>query len=305
MSDFLKRLSYLSTLLRDNAYTSRQLLDLLNKESFIVSQRQIQRDLKSLKYIIDQNESLNNYFYEGKKYFYIKALVKPNHNPERFKSIYTSNTRFYYQNLSVEKLKALEIIERAIHEKKTLQIQLVKDDETGENLDLDSFQFVVCPIELIHHRASYFLACYNLKKKIIEIFGIRQLEQIELSKGFTGYKKYKSLLDKEMSMRFGVTKNIDEQVYDIEIEFTSVTGRFIEDHHWHHSQKILKSKGNYVLKLRCGINRELIGWIFLWMYNVKILKPLKLKSMYEKTLLECRLTHEGETPFVYRNIFNN
>jgi len=70
MSDYLKRLAVLKSYLKSNAFTTSQLVDMLGEENFIVSQRQIQRDLKSLYFIIEEGGELNTYFEEGKKYFY-------------------------------------------------------------------------------------------------------------------------------------------------------------------------------------------------------------------------------------------
>lgn len=303
MSDYLKRLAVLKSYLKSKAFTTSQLFDMLEEDKFIVSQRQIQRDLKSLHFIIEEGDELNTYFEDGKKYFYIKTLSSPDHKLSFSLSDTILTTRFSNQYLDKSKTKTIDLIERSIYQQSTLEVFLVRDDETGDNLDLDSFQFTVFPLDIIYHRASYYLAWYNPKKEKIEIFGIRQLGQIKLGKSFTGYKKYKSLLDIELSKRFGVTKNIDDKVYDIEIEFTSVTGRFIEDHFWHHSQKIVKLNGNYLLTFHCGINRELVSWVFQWMYNVRVLNPPKLKTLYDKALQECLQTRQGEVPFVYRNIF--
>lgn len=303
MSEYLKRLSYLISILKTTEYASDQLLELLQEKSFSVSQRQLQRDLKSLQDVLTEKESLKSYFLEGKKYFYIKKASKPNHKSTNSNSVHTVYTNFYDQFLDAAKVSTLEIIETAIYQKNTLEIELIKDDETGDNLDLDASQFLVCPIEIIYHRATYYVACYNLKMEMVEVYGVRQLVEIKLSKPFSDFKKLKKLVHSELKKRFGITKNIDNNVYDIEIEFTSATGRFIEDHHWHSSQKIVKTKGNYTLTMHCGINRELLGWLFQWMYNVKVIEPLFLKQLYEKALLECDSTHRQQTPFVYRNIF--
>lgn len=305
MGEYLRRLSFIVKIIKENEYTSEQLMMILSEKGFSVSQRQLQRDLKSLQDIVPHDEELKSYFLEGKKYFYIKKSLEPNLKPIGFDSVYTESTRFYHQNLDVKKVKALEGIETAIYQRKTLEIELVKDDETGHNLDLDASKLIVCPVKLILHRASYYLACMNCKTKTVEVYGIRQLVQINLSKSFSDFKNMKNAVDQELNKRFGVTKNIDDQVYDIEIEFTSATGRFIEDHHWHSSQKITKTNGTYLMTMHCGINRELMGWLFLWMYNVRIIRPKILKSLYKQTLQECESTLKEQTPFVYRNIFKS
>lgn len=306
MSEFLKRLSYLKSILNAKSHTSSELLEMLEQKNFLVSQRQIQRDLKSLESILTDDELLNSYYEEGRKYFFIKTQHLDHHH-ESPDSNFTNarQTKFYHQHLDEQKTETLALLDKAIHQKNTIDILLVRDDETGDNLELDSFKFTVCPIELIYHRASYYLGCYNLKKNSIEIFGIRQLEDLKINSSYTNFKKYKKLLDNELNKRFGVTKNINDIVYKIKLEFTSATGRFVQDHHWHPSQSIIKINGNYVMTLECGINRELLGWLFLWMYNVKVIEPPILKDLYKKALSACESTINEETPFVYKNIFYN
>ncbi|QTY26775.1 WYL domain-containing protein [Flavobacterium sp. CS20] len=199
----------------------------------------------------------------------------------------------------------LELIQTAIKEQKRLKIKLIKDDETSDNLDVDTENVVVCPVKMVYHRNSYYLACFNAELKEVEVFGLRQLKNIELGKPFNNFKLLENQVKKELKTRFGVTKNINNKVYDIEIKFTPVLGRFIENHHWHESQKFKSVNGDYILYLKCGINRELMGWLFQWMYNVKIVKPLLLKQLYKKTLKESELIIKDQNPFVYRNIFTD
>jgi predicted DNA-binding transcriptional regulator YafY len=108
-----------------------------------------------------------------------------------------------------------------------------------------------------------------------------------------------------LAIRFGVTKNIDANVYDIKIEIANVLISFIKNNHWHPSQKITKEKNHYYLHFTCGINRELIGWLCLWMYNIKIIQPPILQDYYKKTLRKMQSNTENQSPLVYRNIFVN
>ena len=55
--------------------------------------------------------------------------------------------------------------------------------------------------------------------------------------------------------------------------------------------------------LTCGINRELIGWLFQWMYNVKIIEPPILKKYYEKSLKQIIKVNQNNLPLMYRNLF--
>ena len=107
----------------------------------------------------------------------------------------------------------------------------------------------------------------------------------------------------ELESRFGVTKNINEEVYTIIIEFTEFTGNFIKQNFWHKTQKF-KKKGNILqMEMQCGINRELIGWLFFWMYNCRVVKPQILKDYYDSAANEIVKTSNPNNPLVYKNLF--
>jgi len=56
------------------------------------------------------------------------------------------------------------------------------------------------------------------------------------------------------------------------------------------------------MTLKCGINRELVGWIFMWLYNVRIVEPPELKAYYNKTIKEIQQVDKKDM-LLYRNIF--
>jgi predicted DNA-binding transcriptional regulator YafY len=112
-------------------------------------------------------------------------------------------------------------------------------------------------------------------------------------------------LKDELLRRFGVTKNINNEIYDIKIEVSYNLARFIESHHWHSTQKTTKRKSNLIIHFKCGINRELLGWLCQWMYNVRVIEPDILKTYYEKTIKEIQINNNSKLPLVYRNIFIN
>ena len=106
----------------------------------------------------------------------------------------------------------------------------------------------------------------------------------------------------EILKRFGVTNNIDNTTYSIELEFTDITGNFIKNYYWHANQSFTKNKnGNWLMKFESGINRELIGWIFQWMGNVKIKSPKKLIALYKEQLVIMNNNYAINKPFQYNN----
>jgi hypothetical protein len=58
-----------------------------------------------------------------------------------------------------------------------------------------------------------------------------------------------------------------------------------------------------ILHLKCGINRELIGWLFQWLYNIRIIEPKILEDYYQKTIDEIQKNSISDKMLVYRNIF--
>lgn len=303
MSKYLKRLQDIKAWLTVEPLGISDILKRLETQDMKVSRRQLNRDFSAIQLMLENQETLTHFFKTGKKYFYIRTITAFKSDRTTIETTEIYHTNFYNQTLSDRIHYNLEVIQEAIKQQKTIKIKLIKDDETSQNLDIDTENVVVCPVKIVYHRSSYYLACFNTGLNEVEVFGIRQLHNIELDKAFNNFYTLEKQVLKELQTRFGVTKNINDKIYDIEIKFTSVLGRFIENHHWHDSQKIKSANGDYILYLKCGINRELMGWLFQWMYNVKIVKPLLLKKLYKKTLKESELVVKGKKPFVYRNIF--
>ena len=76
-----------------------------------------------------------------------------------------------------------------------------------------------------------------------------------------------------------------KNVYTIVLEFNACTGTYIKNFFWHHSQQFEELPGgNWKLTLKCGLNRELLGWIYQWMADVKILSPMALIDVYSQQL---------------------
>jgi hypothetical protein len=65
-----------------------------------------------------------------------------------------------------------------------------------------------------------------------------------------------------------------------------------------------KKNGNIIqMELTCGINRELIGCLFYWMYNCNVVEPQILKDLYIKTTDEIVKINQKNAPLLYKNLF--
>jgi predicted DNA-binding transcriptional regulator YafY len=295
------RIHFIIETLREGSQTIHELKQLIEERSAPISVRQIQRDLDEIDKFLFREEKLISYRRNYLKYYKIKKNTDYNSIHKMDDAIIETN--FYEQKLSNGDTEKLEIIKNAIEGSKSIIISNLINDETGDNYNFTTTNISFIPLKIIYHRNSLYVGGYNNKKNIVQIFGINQLQNITLSKAYKNKTELSDVLQTELMARFGVSKNIDSHVYDIKIEISSVLAGFIKNHFWHHSQKYTKRNNNLILNLKCGINRELLGWLFQWMYNIRVIEPPILKEYYEKTLHEIQKNVTSKYPLVYKNIF--
>ena len=295
------RIHFIIETLREGSQTIHELKQLIEERSAPISVRQIQRDLNEIDKFLPREEKLISYRRNYLKYYKIKKNTDYNSIHKMDDAIIETN--FYEQKLSNGDTEKLEIIKNAIEGSKSIIISNLINDETGDNYNFTTTNISFIPLKIIYHRNSLYVGGYNNNKNIVQIFGINQLQNITLSKAYKNKTELSDVLQTELMARFGVSKNIDTHVYDIKIEISNVLAGFMKNHFWHHSQKYTKRNNNLILNLKCGINREMLGWLFQWMYNIRVIEPPILKEYYEKTLHEIQKNVTSKYPLVYKNIF--
>ena len=73
---------------------------------------------------------------------------------------------------------------------------------------------------------------------------------------------------------------------------------------WHESQQFEKlDDGNFLMTMNCGINLELIGWIFQWMSNAKVIKPDLLKELVAEKFREMVQIYDEDIELVSNNSY--
>lgn len=214
-----------------------------------------------------------------------------------------SNTNFYDITYTAAQHKIIENIIDAIQNKWKI---VLLDLEINSGTYLGGFKAgdIIYPLALKLHRGSLQLCGYHENKQKACIISFDTLMKIDTLNETFNPKKYYPKLQAFFETSFGITENIDDKVYDIELEFSSKTGRFVLQFFWHASQQWTALKnGNYLLKLHCGINRELVGWIFQWMSNVKVRKPLALKELVLQKYKDCIDLYDANTELEFNNSF--
>ena len=214
------------------------------------------------------------------------------------------NTHFYEVTKDDVFNQNIDQLIEAVMNRKYIKIIKLINDYTVDNFQLEDIIFNFAPVEILYHRGTFLVAGIKNGKKDVVIYEVGQLKQFAvLDRGFN-FDLFSKNIKFELHKRFGITKNINNYEYDIELEFTAVTGALVSKFFWHETQQFKKiNVGNWKMTLRCGINRELLGWLLQWMYNVRIIEPQILIEKYDHTLKEMISNRQNEKAFVYRNIF--
>jgi predicted DNA-binding transcriptional regulator YafY len=298
----IHRIAKIIKVLKEKRLSAEEIKSICSETNEEVSIRQIQRDINDVSVFLNDEEYVN-LTKENKTVYY--CILKKQNDLNQSKTIndVVFKTKFYTQIYTENMLKNLSIIEQAVLNNNNIIIQSIKNDETGDNANFVSEEFSFYPLQIINHRETNYIGGWNPKKKLVQIFGVNQL--VNISQGDTAFsqKKLKIVFENELKNRFGVTKNINEEVYNIKIEMSTVLADFIKSHYWHESQKFTRKNNIVILHLKCGINRELMGWLFQWLYNIRILEPKILEDYYHKTVDEIQKNSTSDKMLVYRNLF--
>jgi predicted DNA-binding transcriptional regulator YafY len=212
---------------------------------------------------------------------------------------------FYDMGYTEAEHKELEHVIWAVQNSRKIQILPVNTGESSsafpDNIEAPD---VLLPLKLVFHRGLIHIAVYNESAGKTQLIPFDKNYRIELTNDVFNRKKFETQMKDFAETHFGITDNIDNEVYDIELEFSSRTGAFVKEIKWHPSQKITRlQNGNWHFTMRCGINRELAGWIFQWMSNVKVVAPVLLKEMIINKHQHCLRVLTGEEELMYNNTF--
>ncbi len=298
----IHRIREIYTLLKKERLNLEELISGLEKKGIVISVRQLQRDLNELTLSLNEVEQLLSSRNSKRiKFFEIvnKKIYKTTKTIKQFRP-----SNFYEAINPLEGNTKLNSILDAIANNNSITIDKLLFDFTGDNASFNQKKIRFIPIEILLHRGTSYLGGYNSNKKIIQFYDITQIERFQIDKQSVNHPNLQKTLNIELASRFGISKNIDNEIYAIIIEFPLATGNYIKKHFWHESQSFVEKKGKILMTFHCGINRELIGWLFHWMYNVKIIAPPILLDYYKKAFEETKLIHTSQKPLVYKNIFN-
>ena len=212
-------------------------------------------------------------------------------------------THFYEGSIFTDYHKILDDCIWSIQNKRQMDLISINYDYTSISSDV-TFPQVFLPIQILYHRGVVHISGYLKESNQLLILGLEQISKYKLTNDPFDNSSYLQHLETELSKRFGITQNINHEVYNIELEFTERTGTFVHKQFWHETQRFERlGNGNFLMHLNCGINRELIGWIFQWMSNVKVIKPEILKELVIEKHREIVQIYEDDAILVSNNSY--
>lgn len=199
--------------------------------------------------------------------------------------------------------KKLEGLLWSIRSHRQLVIKRAAYDITSLSRSVN-FPLTFLPLKLVYHRGVVHLGGFDKESQKLILLALSQITEYRLTNQPFRHESLLSHFETEMENRFGITENMNSEVYDVKLEFSEALGCFIKDNYWHPTQQMQQQKnGNFIMTMRCGINRELVGWIFMWMTNVRVISPPKLKECVMAKYREVVDDYEKDKPLVSNNSF--
>jgi predicted DNA-binding transcriptional regulator YafY len=238
---------------------------------------------------------------------YIEALFYNQNSKSDFErntnQIQITNSHFYDVPYSKQFHSVLDKCIWSVQNKRKVILKTTDFDHTGLAVSL-VLPHVILPIQILYHRGCIHLCSLLEQSQELIILAIEQITDFALTNDMFDNTELVENFTNQFKNRFGITENIDNNIYDIIIEFSELTGSFVSNHFWHTSQKFNQTaNGNWIMALKCGINRELVGWIFQWMSNVKVLQPQILKTLVYAKIISMQELYQNDNSPSSNNVF--
>ncbi|MGV3529906.1 MAG: helix-turn-helix transcriptional regulator [Flavisolibacter sp.] len=241
-------------------------------------QRQRKHSLEKFEEILYRNFSNNNYQQQ------VEAA-----------ELYLRKTNWWDISYGEVEHKILEDILWALQNKR--MVTVLADDINTSKIDLVQFPFPakLLPIELIFHEGRLYLGGLDYNTEKLLIYSVTDALKIELSNESFSRKKYLQKYKNQLSGRFIIAEPKDGKVYDIKLEFSRGYGLSMQKVFLHRTAKWKElENGNYMLLIRCGIGRDLLGFLGHSLDQVKVHQPKELEQLVIKKLHDMLKIYEGK-----------
>lgn len=201
-------------------------------------------------------------------------------------SILNENLDFYqttnFGELILSKKIKKNLFKFIYYYTKNCVVQIQKYSESVKNnSNIPSCTEPLLPINIYYHRGNYNLLFHAINSKITYNIELDMIESISYLSSNTSTIPTEKLINEINNYSFGFHPSFDDKIHNITLLFPVNPGEHVINRFWHKSQKYKRlNDGSIEFYLTCRIDIELLGWIMMWMDNVKIIEPPILKEYY-------------------------
>lgn len=159
--------------------------------------------------------------------------------------------------------------------------EIVEYDEltNASNQAIPDKNTLLKPIEVIFHRGNYLIRCISVSLNSMYVVELDNILTIKISQQRIKKSKTK-LLDSKQKINFGYHPSYHNKTYKIKLQFPPTPGVHVMARNWHPNQSFeVLDNGNIIMSFDSDLNIELVGWIMMWMENVKVISPTSLKNI--------------------------
>jgi len=145
---------------------------------------------------------------------------------------------------------------------------------------------VMLPMQILYHNGSIYVLLLIENSLELVIYDLSRFKQFDILENIFSTQRFVDHFYAQTSKRFGVAPNIDNEIYDIKLEFSCSAGTYISNRFWHCTQRFgQKPSGKWEMHMNTGINAELVDWVFGWGNQVKVLGPDLLQEKLKEKLV--------------------
>ncbi len=138
--------------------------------------------------------------------------------------------------------------------------------------------YEIYPYGIVFHRHSLYLVAHSVSHNEIRHFKIDRISHVELDRlKFNAPANFD--LQKHLAGSFGVFRRGNGPLQRIRIRFSSPVARYVEESHWHDSQKLERQRdGSLLFEVTLGATEEIKSWVLSFGRHAEVLEPTTLRQ---------------------------
>lgn len=155
-------------------------------------------------------------------------------------------------------------------------------------------RYAVHPLGLIHHDRSLYLVAFTPIRDDYRMYKVdRIIEALNTGKDFIRPSDFK--LNSYVESAFGIFGGGERPRFDVRIRFASCVAKYIQEHRWHHSQRITTNPdGSLTVEFALAALEEVKAWILSFGSKAVVESPPELRRMVRLDLLELLRHYPSE-----------